>query len=124
MSKGEKLVISGMSGKLPECNNLQEFKENLFTGKDMVTENNKRWKSGNCIMATIVVSYCIYCNVNSSIICQLYNEVVAMDKNINYFTSTMTYMNENVLTKRMATVGGSKSSTIKILYNLHLLGDF
>ena len=41
---GEEVVISGMSGRFPESDNVYEFRDNLFNKKDMVTENDKRWK--------------------------------------------------------------------------------
>ncbi|MCQ8064004.1 polyketide synthase, partial [Salmonella enterica] len=36
----------GMSGKLPESENLQEFWANLIGGVDMVTDDDRRWKAG------------------------------------------------------------------------------
>ncbi|KAL2077918.1 hypothetical protein ACEWY4_025603 [Coilia grayii] len=42
----EEVVIAGISGRLPESNNLAEFWENLFNGVDMVTDDDRRWKSG------------------------------------------------------------------------------
>ncbi|XP_066560722.1 fatty acid synthase [Amia ocellicauda] len=42
----EDIVIAGISGRLPESNNLQEFWDNLFNGVDMVTEDDRRWKPG------------------------------------------------------------------------------
>uniref|UniRef100_A0A8B9FZJ9 Fatty acid synthase n=1 Tax=Amazona collaria TaxID=241587 RepID=A0A8B9FZJ9_9PSIT len=42
----EDVVIAGISGKLPESENLQEFWENLLNGVDMVTEDDRRWKPG------------------------------------------------------------------------------
>ncbi|XP_063924503.1 fatty acid synthase-like [Zophobas morio] len=41
---GEEVVISGMSGRFPECDNVYEFRDNLFNKKEMFTENEKRWK--------------------------------------------------------------------------------
>uniref|UniRef100_A0A3B4B6A9 Fatty acid synthase n=1 Tax=Periophthalmus magnuspinnatus TaxID=409849 RepID=A0A3B4B6A9_9GOBI len=40
----EDIVISGISGRLPESNNLEEFWENLLGRVDMVTEDNRRWE--------------------------------------------------------------------------------
>ncbi|XP_020494498.2 fatty acid synthase [Labrus bergylta] len=40
------IVIAGISGRLPESNNLEEFWENLMGGVDMVTEDNRRWTPG------------------------------------------------------------------------------
>uniref|UniRef100_A0A8D3B9P6 Fatty acid synthase n=1 Tax=Scophthalmus maximus TaxID=52904 RepID=A0A8D3B9P6_SCOMX len=42
----EEIVIAGISGRLPESNNLEEFWENLINGVDMVTEDNRRWTPG------------------------------------------------------------------------------
>ncbi|XP_042639485.1 fatty acid synthase [Orycteropus afer afer] len=42
----EEVVIAGMSGKLPESENLQEFWDNLLNGVDMVTDDDRRWKAG------------------------------------------------------------------------------
>ena len=41
---GEEVVISGMSGRFPESDNVYEFRDNLFNKTEMVTENEKRWK--------------------------------------------------------------------------------
>uniref|UniRef100_A0A8P4GFA7 Fatty acid synthase n=1 Tax=Dicentrarchus labrax TaxID=13489 RepID=A0A8P4GFA7_DICLA len=42
----DEIVIAGISGRLPESNNLEEFWENLLNGVDMVTEDNRRWTPG------------------------------------------------------------------------------
>ncbi|XP_035738069.1 fatty acid synthase-like isoform X1 [Vespa mandarinia] len=41
---GEEVVISGLAGRFPESNNVEELKENLFNCKDCVTNDNCRWK--------------------------------------------------------------------------------
>ncbi|KAG5306378.1 FAS synthase, partial [Pseudoatta argentina] len=40
------IVITGISGRLPESSNIEEFKENLMKGIDMVTDDERRWPSG------------------------------------------------------------------------------
>ncbi|XP_021358822.1 fatty acid synthase-like [Mizuhopecten yessoensis] len=40
------VVISGISCRLPQSNNMEEFKQNLMTGVDMVTEDGRRWQPG------------------------------------------------------------------------------
>ncbi|XP_072754283.1 fatty acid synthase [Anoplolepis gracilipes] len=40
------IVISGISGRLPESSNIEEFKENLLKEMDMVTDDERRWSSG------------------------------------------------------------------------------
>lgn len=47
----EDVVIAGIAGKLPESENLQEFWENLMNGVDMVTEDDRRWKPGECLLS-------------------------------------------------------------------------
>ncbi|XP_042524650.1 fatty acid synthase [Dipodomys spectabilis] len=42
----EEVVIAGMSGKLPESENLEEFWANLIGGVDMITDDDRRWKAG------------------------------------------------------------------------------
>lgn len=42
----EDVVISGISGRLPESGNIEEFKKNLFDGVDLVTDDERRWPSG------------------------------------------------------------------------------
>lgn len=42
----DEIVIAGISGRLPESSNLEEFWENLINGVDMVTEDNQRWTPG------------------------------------------------------------------------------
>ena len=43
------ICITGMSGRLPESSNLQEFKDNLFNHVDMVTADDRRWPPGTCL---------------------------------------------------------------------------
>ena len=43
---GGEVVISGISGRFPESDNMTELKENLFNKKDMVTDDDRRWKLG------------------------------------------------------------------------------
>lgn len=40
------IVISGISGRLPQSDNMEEFEENLYSGTDMVTEGDERWPIG------------------------------------------------------------------------------
>ncbi|GAB6031065.1 hypothetical protein CHUAL_007876 [Chamberlinius hualienensis] len=42
----ENMVISGISGKFPEADSTQEYRNNLMNGIDMVTDDNRRWPSG------------------------------------------------------------------------------
>ncbi len=42
----EDVVISGISCRLPESDNMAEFREHLMKGEDMVTEDARRWEPG------------------------------------------------------------------------------
>ena len=43
---GEEVVISGLSARLPESANIDEFREQLFAGVDLITDDERRWPSG------------------------------------------------------------------------------
>ncbi|XP_055839922.1 fatty acid synthase isoform X2 [Episyrphus balteatus] len=45
-SKDACVAISGISGRLPESSNIEEFKKNLFDGVDMVNDDPRRWPKG------------------------------------------------------------------------------
>ncbi|XP_033100036.1 fatty acid synthase-like [Anneissia japonica] len=45
-SSPDDIVIGGISGRLPEANNLDEFWQHLINGEDMVTEDDRRWLPG------------------------------------------------------------------------------
>ncbi|XP_050542847.1 fatty acid synthase-like isoform X2 [Daktulosphaira vitifoliae] len=40
------VVISGISGRLPECDSVNEFRTKLYAGEDMVTGDPRRWPDG------------------------------------------------------------------------------
>lgn len=40
------IVITGLSGRLPESNSIEEFKDQLFAGVDLVTADDRRWPTG------------------------------------------------------------------------------
>lgn len=42
----EDVVISGFSGRLPECNSIDELREKLYAGEDLVTDEPSRWPYG------------------------------------------------------------------------------
>ena len=46
MSIIKDIVISGMSGRFPSSRNVEEFKQNLYGGVDMVTNSEDRWPDG------------------------------------------------------------------------------
>jgi len=40
------IVISGISGRFPNCDTFEEFKEKLFNGTDILDEEQTRWPDG------------------------------------------------------------------------------
>lgn len=42
----DEIVITGFSGRLPESSTIEEFKNNLFDGVDMVNDDARRWPKG------------------------------------------------------------------------------
>jgi len=40
------VVVSGLSGRLPESDNIAEFREHLINGDDMITDDDRRWEPG------------------------------------------------------------------------------
>ena len=48
METPDDIVVCGMSGRLPESDNLDEFWQNLVNGVDMVTTDDRRWTPGRC----------------------------------------------------------------------------
>jgi len=45
-SGNDEIVISGISGRFPESNSIAEFRENLYAGVDLVTDDDRRWPAG------------------------------------------------------------------------------
>ncbi|XP_063406377.1 fatty acid synthase-like [Mytilus trossulus] len=45
-SRVEDVVISGVSCRLPESDNIEEFKQHLINKDDMVTDDERRWPKG------------------------------------------------------------------------------
>lgn len=44
--KKDEIVITGVSCRMPESDNIEEFKENLMNKVDMITEDSRRWTPG------------------------------------------------------------------------------
>lgn len=42
----EEIVISGVSGRFPRSENVQEFGDLLLAGEDLITEDDLRWPPG------------------------------------------------------------------------------
>lgn len=52
------IVISGMSGRLPFSDDLDHFASNLYSGIDMVTEDDSRYPIGKFLItfATLIIN--------------------------------------------------------------------
>lgn len=50
MMNAENIVISGIAGKFPECENVAELVDSLLAGTDFITENERRFKAGKQII--------------------------------------------------------------------------
>lgn len=48
-TSAKEFVISGLSGRFPESDNVAEFREHLVNGDDMVTDDGRRWEPGEII---------------------------------------------------------------------------
>jgi len=46
ISNGDSVVISGISGRFPDSENVDEFAHNLFNKVDMITADDRRWPTG------------------------------------------------------------------------------
>lgn len=44
--RAAEVVITGISGRLPESDNIAEFREHLINGDDMSTVDDRRWEPG------------------------------------------------------------------------------
>lgn len=40
------IVLTGLSGRLPESDTIEEFAQQLFDGVDLVTADDRRWTPG------------------------------------------------------------------------------
>lgn len=54
------VVISGISGRFPNCDTVEEFKEKLFNGTDIFTEGESRWPDGKLHLLFLYCTYIIF----------------------------------------------------------------
>ncbi|VVC87707.1 unnamed protein product [Leptidea sinapis] len=45
-ARDDDVVITGLSGRLPDSDNIEEFAQHLFDGVDLVTADDRRWTPG------------------------------------------------------------------------------
>ncbi len=44
---GEEVMITGIAGVFPDSDNVRHFGENLLSKKDLISDDDRRWKLGN-----------------------------------------------------------------------------
>jgi hypothetical protein len=49
LKEGEDIVISGISGRFPESDTVDEFAQNLYNKVDMIVGDDRRWPTGQII---------------------------------------------------------------------------
>ncbi len=49
LKSNESIVISGISGRFPESDSVDEFAKNLYENVDMAVVDNRRWPTGKKI---------------------------------------------------------------------------
>ncbi len=49
VKEGEEIVISGIGGRFPESDTVDEFANNLYNKVDMIVDDDRRWPKGNKI---------------------------------------------------------------------------
>jgi len=47
IDSGEEIVISGIAGRFPRSDNMNQLRENLFNKVDLVSANHGRWTIGD-----------------------------------------------------------------------------
>lgn len=48
--QAEDIVVSGLSGRFPECDSIDEMRQKLYAGVDMVTDEPSRWPYGKLVL--------------------------------------------------------------------------
>ncbi len=46
LKENEDVVISGVGGRFPESDTVDEFAQNLYNKVDMIVEDDRRWPTG------------------------------------------------------------------------------
>lgn len=47
---GDEIVISGIAGFFPDCDNVADLAEKLFNKVDLISDDDRRWKLGNYLL--------------------------------------------------------------------------
>jgi hypothetical protein len=54
VKEGEEIVISGIGGRFPESDTVDEFANNLYNKVDMIVDDDRRWPKGNKIQLNLI----------------------------------------------------------------------
>jgi fatty acid synthase len=46
LKRNEDIVISGMGGRFPESDSVDQFAQNLYNKVDMIVDDDRRWPTG------------------------------------------------------------------------------
>jgi fatty acid synthase len=46
LKNNDKIVISGVGGRFPESDTVDEFAQNLYNKVDMIVDDDRRWPTG------------------------------------------------------------------------------
>lgn len=57
-NEDHEVVLTGLSGRLPESDSIEEFAQKLFDGVDLITADDRRWTPGN-IFIQLPLSYAV-----------------------------------------------------------------
>lgn len=59
INSGDEIVISGIAGRFPDSNNMNQLQENLFNKVDLVTASHHRYKrdTGNYKLCTLILFF-------------------------------------------------------------------
>ncbi len=53
--KDEEVVISGIGGRFPESDTVDEFARNLYNKVDMIVDDDRRWPTGQKIKLNLSI---------------------------------------------------------------------
>ncbi|GFW58467.1 ketoacyl_synth_N domain-containing protein [Trichonephila clavipes] len=57
------IVISGIAGRFPECDNVGELKESLYNKKDLVVFRDDRFEKDNMLTKYQMIKFIDFCEV-------------------------------------------------------------
>ncbi len=55
LKKSEDIVISGIGGRFPESDTVDEFASNLYNKVDMIVDDDRRWPTGQKIKFNLFI---------------------------------------------------------------------